>query len=799
MTCAKPVLHPARANAASLHNAIRLLAVVLSFTLPGMQRCAAAQGGAAKIAVAYSLSGPGSSVGSPELEGVRLAVEEANATSATPAIELSVNDDRSRIDEGRKLAQRIAASNALVVLGPATTLMAMKTGPLYGEAGIAAIGASTSGDEVTVPRTFFRAIASTSDDGEMLASYLRYILGGNHAIVLYKDDDFGRASADGFRRAAKRLGLNAEFRAFATQAESEQLARAAASAPDNPAIVLAAYDQDCVAPLMALRRQGARGPILGSVTMASDTFSGYFARQPEEKQKPGFFTDGVYAVSPVMYDSGNAETLAFAARYRARFNHEPTLWSAQGYETARLAVAAVRATATGAPPETSAEVQQRREAVRAYLAGLNSPANGIAGLNGPLWFTPERGREQALRVGRFENGVFVSAPGQLVPVHNPTAAELASQAVLEIGAGRYARRQQVVYTGIFVNELPSVNVADGSFSADFYFWTRFIKDNSPDAANPEEISFPDMVRGSFDYRVPVAQSVLPDGSMYRLWQVRGDFKSDFDLHHYPFDRQSLAIRFFNARAASDRIVYVQDRRRGAWAEASAGTRAPVTAAGVAAAAAPPALAAQAAAAHPATANEPSAGHDAEVAASANFAPGAFRKITEWQVLSAGESRANLVTQSDLGDTRLQGLERVRELSGFSATVELRRSAIATVAKRLFVLVLLTSILFASLQFPPSRLSDKVTVAITASLSGAVLVSSVNSQLGNVGYVMAVEYVFYIFFALCLLSIVSMVASERLRAAQHPQIAARVDQAVNVVFVLTVLGTALVAWRVALRW
>jgi hypothetical protein len=46
---------------------------------------------------------------------------------------------------------------------------------------------------------------------------------------------------------------------------------------------------------------------------------------------------------------------------------------------------------------------------------------------------------------------------------------------------------------------------------------------------------------------------------YRLWQVTGDFKNDFDLRRYPADRQTLVMRFFNANAASDRIVYVRDR------------------------------------------------------------------------------------------------------------------------------------------------------------------------------------------------------------------------------------------------
>jgi ABC-type branched-subunit amino acid transport system substrate-binding protein len=45
----------------------------------------------------------------------------------------------------------------------------------------------------------------------------------------------------------------------------------------------------------------------------------------------------------VIFHSNNAETLAFADRFRARFGRRPTLWSAQGYEGARLAAAAVRA------------------------------------------------------------------------------------------------------------------------------------------------------------------------------------------------------------------------------------------------------------------------------------------------------------------------------------------------------------------------------------------------------------------------------------------------------------------------
>lgn len=52
------------------------------------------------------------------------------------------------------------------------------------------------------------------------------------------------------------------------------------------------------------------------------------------------------------------------------------------------------------------------------------------------------------------------------------------------------------------------------------------------------------------------------------------------------------------------------------------------------------------------------------------------------------------------------------------------------------------------------------MAITGALSGAVLLTSINSQLGGVGYMVAVEYAFYGFFGLSTLCIVSVLAAER---------------------------------------
>jgi branched-chain amino acid transport system substrate-binding protein len=757
-----------------------LVAVGLGATLAVAASPTGAQQHTAKIAVAFSLTGPNASIGIPDLDGVRLAVEEANAAGGGPTIELTVHDDTSDIETGKKLAHQIGAGDALLVVGPATTLMALETGRIYSDAGIVNIGPSTTGDEVTEPPNSFRAIASTSDGGGMLASYLRHVLGGRTAIVLYKDDGYGRAAANGFRRAAPGLGITTEYRAFRTVAESEEAARLAAADPANPAIFIAAYDADTVPVLTTLRRQGARGPILGTVTMAGEPYSALFAGQPEERQEPGFFTDGVYAATPVIFDSSNAETLAFADRFRARFGHEPDLWASQGFEAARLAVAAARATASGG----GADLRSRRTAIRNYLVSLDRPANGIPGLNGPLWFTAERGRDQALRIGRFHGTQFESAPGQLVPVSNPDPAEIAAGVIVDTGSGRFARRQQVVYAGVYLNEIPRLDIARSRFSADFYVWMRFA--SGAGAADPTEIDFPDLVRGSSDGMQLAADRLLRDGMTYRLWRMLGDFKSDFDLHHYPTDRQTLEVRFFNAHAASDRIVYVRDRRsleRGA-------DQLPVTAA-AARGNGGSALAGEAA-------RPPSAPGPADAFGS-TVAPAAFRNLTQWAPVRSSQRRDNLVTESSLGDPDLVGLERIRELSGFVVSVELHRLVLATLVKTLLPLVLMALIMYASLYFPANLVKEKVAVAITAALSGAVLLSSINAQLGGIGYVIAVEYVFYVFFALCLLCIVAVLTAEKFRAAANQPMAIAADRAGRYLFVLGGVGTILAAWLAHLRW
>jgi hypothetical protein len=295
-------------------------------------------------------------------------------------------------------------------------------------------------------------------------------------------------------------------------------------------------------------------------------------------------------------------------------------------------------------------------------------------------------------------------------------------------------------------------MAQSRFTADVYVWLRYPENTAGASANPDDIVFPDLIRGSSDGKQPARSAVLEDGMRYRLWRLRGDFRNEFDLRRFPVDRQTLTVRFFNAHAGSESLIYAQDRRTPSSDTMSADGR-----------------------------------------LLGGTGKDTFRELPQWEALHAVVGRDTLVTRSGLGNPRLVGLEQVREQSGFGIEVELRRRIVPTLLKNLLPLALMTLIVYSTLHFPPHLLKEKVTVTVTGVLSGAVLLSSINSQLGGVGYVLAVEYLFYAFFALSLFCIVSFVTTERLRVNRRAVLITRIELWSRFIYLgllLTVLGTAI---------
>jgi branched-chain amino acid transport system substrate-binding protein len=457
-----------------------------------------------EVAAALGLSGDEFTFGQGSLEGIQLAIEEANASGTGPRIKLVTYDDHSSDKDAQAIARRIAASPAVAVLGPDLSTASLAAGPVYAKAGLASLTTTATSDLITRNRTTFRIVFKNSDQGELLATYLVRVLGRRAASVIYVDSGYGRSLLGGFKRTAGRLGLAVRYFSYTRSNETDRIAKRVAAVAEHPPVVLLTLDADGARLLTSLRRLGVRGPILGDDSFGDESFSGRLANTPEERQRPGALTDGVSGLSPMILDSADAEIQGFAERFRKRFGHDPVWFSTAGYDAAEAAIDTLRAvSAPGAGPD------KMRAAVLERLDKLNSPANAIRGLLGPLWFDKDHGRQQAIRIGRFNRSRFESAPLQVVPVTTPDASELASGAVFELAPGRFARIQRIVYTGVYINEIPHIDLTHSSFGADFYLWLRFARDAGKNNADPTDLTFPNLLAASFAPNHPAEQRDMP--------------------------------------------------------------------------------------------------------------------------------------------------------------------------------------------------------------------------------------------------------------------------------------------------
>ena len=711
------------------------------------------------LAVADTLTGP-SATEARAIYGAQIYLDQVNAEGGIDGhpIELVYFDDKKSPAEAIRNVHAIADSDCVAVFAHSFSVVAVPAGPEYKAEHIPALTGVALADAITIDNPwFFRSNTPNSANARWIANYVNQVLRDKASLFIRAADIdlvtaldvFGRSFEPGY--VAGSGGVVPRLWHFETAPEQAQASMAAvvdqlAEQPEPRIIVVGASSDQAVELLKLMRRHGIRSTVVFGTASAIDALA-VLAKEPEERDTPGFFTDDVYVPAEVMFDSTGDQGQRFAAAYAARFGELPSADEASGDNMIRLMVTAMRRAHLSFDP---AQKVQDRERVRAALAAINSPAVAVQGMEWPLYFNDNRDMPRAQRMGLYQGGILASAPLQLVDERNPelvdTNAEIAAGHMLQINNDFYWL-QRVVLSGIDVARINRVDVRDSSFNAEFYLWMRYGGDDD-DA--PTHIRFPDLrAAGAFDPAKPMTKGHR--GSLnYRLYRVVGDFKADYDLHDYPFDTQQLLIRFVNTEQPRAQVIYAVDRQ---------GLRLP--------------------------------GEGADAPATR----GAFGDMQLWRPEGVRHFVDTFSIDSTLGDPTMFGETNRLEFGGFDAAVVVRRDYAAFMVKSLIPLFLLVLVVFATLFFPPSLNKERTTIPVTGILTSAVLLIAINSQLPAIGYTVALEYIFYTFFGLCLAAMVSGFLNERLRGhgAAKAHLLAIIDPTIKAIYVTVVAVVIGIFW------
>lgn len=686
-----------------------------------------AQSNAITIAVAAPLSGDGASGGQEIVDSIKLYIDATNREGGINGRPLKLNtyDDKGNANGATQVANDIAKSDALVVLGHRSSDASIAAGSIYQDKKLPAITGTANSPKVTSDRPYyFRIIYTNPALAKTLSIYAQQVLQIKTASVIYDKASKNELAQSEVIKSAFEANDNGKIQKIwgidsdpnNRKASVQQIVNEIATEPEAGILFLTLSKEEVAEDfLVALKQKGLKNLVLGEQALGRESFAKRFEKYDEEKKNAGFFTDGMYVPLPILFDSAGADAQDFLTAYQKAYNKTPSYLGAKFYEAAIIAVDAIRkANSKGT------NVEGDREQVRDALSKLNNRKVGIRGLTGLLYFNSDRNSDQPVRLAQFQNQKLISASQQFTPITNPERLnlpkELQSGSIVQTG-DQYFWRQRVVYAGMDINKLNRIDKS--SFTADFYVWFRYSGSDEP-----TEIQFPDAVTNSvnptapvFDGKAPIKAQVV-NGLNYRLYRVRGEFRNAFDFRDYPFDSQKLNLRFDNPILSTERLVYAID---------TVGLKLPRA-------------------------------KDAERRPFQGLQLWNFKDITYFQ-----DSSRSTSTQ---GDPDLVQSNAQIEYPGLSIRMTFQRKTIVFLSKNVSPLILLSLLTYCCLFFPYTMFVPRTMAPASALLSGIVLLLSFNNQLPEVGYTVAMEYVFYVYFCLCLLPIIVTAIGTKLDKDGH---------------------------------
>ncbi|RJQ71646.1 hypothetical protein D5S17_28030 [Pseudonocardiaceae bacterium YIM PH 21723] len=680
------------------------------------------------------------------VNSVQMQLDEINAKGGVQGrpVELLVFDDHNDAAEAKRQAEAVVADGRIqLVIGHMVSDTAAAAAPVYAKAGIPAITPSATSDSITESsRWYFRSVFGSKDEGRFQATYLATVLGATTASVVWGSDVSGQQSRDPFVDTFRQFGeiqqdLRIDFDPARIDASiAEAVARLKAQQNPGPIIVaLPALRAEKF--VVALRAAGIETPIFGTDALGSTGFHDQLTNSAWGREHPAEIVRNMYGVSPLPLDSLSGSALAWANRYRKRFDINPTWFTATAHEATELALHAM------ADDRVDLSGKDSRSQIREALAAIDSPKHSIPGLLAPLYFEAAGGAHFPISVVRSNGKQYESAPVQLADYTSTPGATVAQDLTdgraIAAGGKLFARRQ-VVSTGLNLNEISGLDTRAGTFFADFYLWLRYTGDDGV-----SDVEFVNAANPNLKLGAPIRTSTV-DGETYRLYRVADRFKADLDFRHFPFDRQRLPILLQNRSLPDTRVVYVTDR----------------------------------------TILEQS--EDKYLLSGAN-SEASINKVANWRATSVAFFQQTVGSSDSLGDPNIDQAAQGIFNSQYATQIEISRDLGPFLLKNLLPLALLMCVTYLALYIPAAE-GGATSMGVTAILSTAVLLNTVTSGLGDISYTVALEWGYYAFIMLATGVVLVALVRKNLHSAKKTVQLRRLTLGARIAYPLYVAGVAI---------
>jgi branched-chain amino acid transport system substrate-binding protein len=285
--------------------------------------------------------------------GIEMALEVINQDGGINGqlVKLIYKDDHNDIERGKLAAQEFSENLDLVaVIGHPSSTVAQVASLIYEYTNLVMICPGNTSTALT--RTgfemIFRTLPGSNEMGMHLAQKASSVDGGR-VLLVYQNDDFARALANSFESKAEDLRLRINLRlAFDTGAlRTFERAIQSLRGDEFDVVALATNAESSLEVIRTLKDAGFEKPIVASIEVERSAFL--------DKPK---LSDGVGIASVFDVNSKDEPTHKFVADYVNKYEKQPTVWAAQGYDALILLADAMKRASTTVPKKVAEALRQ---------------------------------------------------------------------------------------------------------------------------------------------------------------------------------------------------------------------------------------------------------------------------------------------------------------------------------------------------------------------------------------------------------------------------------------------------------
>jgi branched-chain amino acid transport system substrate-binding protein len=334
--------------------------------------------------------GPIAHLGRDNDNGVRLAIEEANAAGlrigGRPVrFEIVSEDDGANVKQALEVAQRLVALKVAAVIGHLNSGTSVPAAKIYDAAGVPAISGSSTNPRLTELgyKRQFRVVGRDDGQTRAITSFLFAVTRFRSFAIVDDGTAYGEQVANEVHELLARGGAVVALRERGAGGRPdwrEAIARIRERQPD--AIFFGGMDEAGAPFITAARQEGVKGNFFMADGGCTDQMA---------KLAPGASSSMLCSQTGIPIDSVSR---TFVEAYRARFGEWPLLYAPFTYDATRMVIAAM-VKAGSVEPEK-------------YLPHF--AATPFIGATGRIAFDEKGDRRGA------ETTIFILHGSQLVPI-----------------------------------------------------------------------------------------------------------------------------------------------------------------------------------------------------------------------------------------------------------------------------------------------------------------------------------------------------------------------------------------------